>query len=581
MNIVIVTLPIRSEHSTVPPFGALAIIQSLRSAGYKPYFYDIDALRPSEQELTEFMMSFKPDIVGISAVVSTAYGLVKQLCSLLRTKLPETRIILGGNMSASSEILLRFCKLDVCVLGEGEYTIRELALHYKTKINDNAQENLRKIKGIMYLDENGNIVNTGYRPQLTTDEMIDPDFTILEEYSDIKLFCNEPRGYFSEDPRFYDSFRKGKKQGMIMYSKGCVARCSFCYRFDKGYRILPVNRTIDRIEYLIKNYNVGFVVFGDECFGADKKHTAELVKALKELNVLWLVGGVRCNSVSKEILAQWKDAGCVKVIFGMESGSERMLNVMQKRTTAKQNYDVAKWTNETGLQTTYQFVIGLPGETPETINESADFASYALTLDKNVSLLNISINWAFALPGTPLYEYGRSMGILGATIESEEQYLIENSNKEPGDCREVTNFTDCPYPIVLSWHRVIRAIVYYRYLKKFGIEQYYKNVYQKAVKPSILSILRSKDYNLLFYNFPRISYKFRNLLWILNIRTAARQRGPVRMIMLFFSSLIFMVAYLLGKKLDFKYKPLRKTINEDLKNPYFGTKEMRPLRKGR
>jgi radical SAM superfamily enzyme YgiQ (UPF0313 family) len=252
---------------------------------------------------------------------------------------------------------------------------------------------------------------------------------------------------------------KGKKQGMIMYSKGCVARCSFCYRFDKGYRILPVNRTIDRIEYLIKNYNVGFVVFGDECFGADKKHTAELVKALKELNVLWLVGGVRCNSVSKEILAQWKDAGCVKVIFGMESGSERMLNVMQKRTTAKQNYDVAKWTNETGLQTTYQFVIGLPGETPETINESADFASYALTLDKNVSLLNISINWAFALPGTPLYEYGRSMGILGATIESEEQYLIENSNKEPGDCCQVTNFTDCPYPIVLSWHRVIRANV--------------------------------------------------------------------------------------------------------------------------
>jgi len=223
----------------------------------------------------------------------------------------------------------------------------------------------------------------------------------------------------------------------------------------------------------------------------------------------------------------------------------------------------------------------LPGETPETINETAAFASYALTLDKNVSLLNISINWAFALPGTPLYEYGRSMGILGTTLESEEQYLIKNSNKEPGDCSEVTNFTDCPFPIVLSWHRVIRANVFYRYIKKYGIEQYYKNIYQNAVKPSMLSILRKKDFNLLFYNFPRISYKLRNLLWILNIRIAARQRGPVRMIMLFFSSLKFMVACLLGKKLDFKYKPLRKIINKDLKNPYFGTKEMRPLRKGR
>lgn len=119
----------------------------------------------------------------------------------------------------------------------------------------------------------------------------------------------------------------------------------------------------------------------------------------------------------------------------------------------------------------------MPGETPVTIRETADFVAYAQKLNGYKNPKHISINFAQALPGTPLYEYGRITGRIGTTIEAEEKYLLEISDRNAADETTTLNFTDCPRLIQFSWPQLIKRIVNYEYAKKFGINHYYKIIF--------------------------------------------------------------------------------------------------------
>ena len=79
----------------------------------------------------------------------------------------------------------------------------------------------------------------------------------------------------------------------VVSAKGCVARCTFCHRWDRGYRHWPVDSIMDNISYLMERYNVGFINFGDENFGSDRKKLDEFIQRVKPLDLLWHVGGVR------------------------------------------------------------------------------------------------------------------------------------------------------------------------------------------------------------------------------------------------------------------------------------------------
>ena len=139
------TLSGRSEKTSSVRIGA--VIQSLRAAGHDPIFFDIDGLRPPFEDVVARFRSEAPDVVGISAVVSTAYGYVKKLCLALREALPRTRIVLGGNLAASAEILHRRCGIDVCVIGEGEQPMVNLIDYYRRYPNEHDHADLERIKG--------------------------------------------------------------------------------------------------------------------------------------------------------------------------------------------------------------------------------------------------------------------------------------------------------------------------------------------------------------------------------------------------------------------------------------------------
>ena len=457
MKICICTTPIRPVPNDFPPFGSMAVIQSLRKIGEDAQFFNIDYFRYRHNEIEAYFKEQQFDLVGISAVVSTAYVYTKYLSNLIRTVSPNTTIIVGGNLAASAEILLHKCEVDICVSGDGELIIRDLVrVLYEKPLN---YDLLRETKGISFLDADGKFQFTGHGKKLSADELEIPDYGILEADSSLPHFISEPNS------RWLFGYEKevvpGKRVATVIMNKGCVARCTFCHRFERGYRVLPEDKIIDHLKHLVERYNVGYIKVGDENFGSDRKAAWSLASRMGELGLPWQVAGVRARTVSKELLQHWKDNGCYQVFFGTESGSPKMLNIMEKNATLEENINALKWTSEAGMDTIIQLVIGMPGENDKTIFETIDFlkkvSSYMKSWkDKPASEL-ISINYAQALPGTPLYEYSRQHGFIGNTIDGEEDYLIKISDTDAYKEDHFVNNTGLPLLKVLMWRPIILA----------------------------------------------------------------------------------------------------------------------------
>ena len=181
-KIVIVTTPIRPIPTEYPPIGSLGIVKALRSAGYSnTSFYDIDGLRPTYEVALEYLVAGKPDVVGISAVVSTAYEYTKKISLDIKKKLPKTKIILGETL-VSAEILLKLTGVDFIAIGEGEQVI----VDFMNCLNSNGD--LSSVKNLAFLNNKNELINTGYGKPLGNDEIYDVDWDILKKYSKIGNF---------------------------------------------------------------------------------------------------------------------------------------------------------------------------------------------------------------------------------------------------------------------------------------------------------------------------------------------------------------------------------------------------------
>lgn len=449
MKICICTTPIRSYPTDFPPFGSLAIIQSLRQMGSDVDFYHIDYFRYPLEQIGEYFSNNRYDVVGISAVVSTAYAYTKKLAEVIRTVSPETTIILGGNLATSAELILRKTEIDFCVVGDGEITIQNLVRILSKKPLDYGE--LRNTTGICFLDEKGKFNFTGFGTRPSADAIEWPDYSILESIGALPYYISDIDGRFGRSVKT----KSGDKRATVVMNKGCVAHCTFCHRWEKGYRSLPVEGIVNHIKFLKTEHNVRFIEVADENFGSDRKSTWDLVSKLGELGVVWKCAGVRTNTVSRESLLHWKKNGCVSVIYGVESGSQPILKVMEKNTTLEDNINAIIWTGEAGLETVIQLVIGMPGENDATIGENIDFLKkvfpYMLLWRDRPPSEGISTNFAQALPGTPLYEYARERGLIGNTLDDEESYLLKVSDINAGDTGHYLNFTDQPLLKALTW----------------------------------------------------------------------------------------------------------------------------------
>lgn len=477
-NILIVTIPLRPVPTDYPPMGSLSVITALKKAGFdKTEFYDIDFLRPSFSDVLGYIEKKKPDILGISAVVSTAYKYTKALSLEIKKMLPETIIFMGGNLGASAEILLKKTGVDFICASEGERTAVDFVNCWLTA---ESKEDFKNVYGLSFLDKANDMVVTPFQESIEPEKVYDIDWSLVgsgdekEFFFPIKEAAPLMTNAFTLDKRISEPHRQGKRIANLTASKGCVARCTFCHRWDKGIRYIPVSILMERLDFLIKNFNIGIVNFADENFGTDRKWLNLFTQEIAKRDVLWRVSGMRVNTINPESIKKMKEAGCFSIYYGMESGSQKILDVMEKVTKVEQNYNAIKWMAENDLFTIVQLIIGMPGETPETIEETCQFVSYFVEQSPKTDPNSLSINFAQALPGTPLYEIARSKGDIGSSLEDEERYLTKISDRDARDGETYLNFTEYPRLLLERWNFDIANRARQSYIKKWGFDNYYK-----------------------------------------------------------------------------------------------------------
>ena len=508
MKILLCNIAVRRQPDPFPPVACTSLCNVLIREGYNPVFYDIDAKRPSSEDLNRYFEKERYDIVGISAVVSTGYEYTKRLASIIKKASTQTQIILGGNLAAAYEVILRKCQVDICVIGEGEKILLNLVEHYEKYRSLKPKDGkLHKIQGIAFLEKRDICKFTGPEKLISTEEIEEPDYDLLDRFSNISQYIVDPmtRAEFAYDPRAQERHRQGKKMATVFTSKGCINRCTFCHRWIKGYRVFRVEKIVITIKKLIDKYNVGFFCFSDECFGEKKEWLDDFIEALRPLDILFQVGGARVSIIKHDtsVIRRLREVGLTAIYFGMESGSDRILKIMEKNATVDENLTAAKICAEAGVFTIIQLVIGMPGENDKTINETIEFIKQATGGLPYFPIL--SVNYLQALPGTPTYDYLRNKGLIGKTIEDEEEYLLGVSDLNTAEFKQYINVTEEPLSKVKSWRQKIVIASGMHWLKRHSwrFPESFAIEYNKEKVAAVGFVVKSK---IFFKNIP-ITYR--------------------------------------------------------------------------
>lgn len=360
-----------------PPLGLLYIASVLREEGHKIIVKDGSLC--SIDEIKKTLKQQSPELIGI-LTTSFAWGFCKEIIPMFKNEFPHIKIICGGPLpDAYKEKCLEDCKsLDFAAFGDGEYILRDLC--------DSLEKNkdLRDVRGLCFR-LGGRIIRNKDMPLIENlDELPLP----ARDLVDIKRYCSSI-GTYLKIPNT-----------TITGSRGCPFRCIFCHItiLPSPARYRDPIKVADEMELLVNDYKIKDLLFWDNGLTDNKKWITALCDEIKKrkLDVVW-AGNSRINSANYEILKNMEKAGCWRLLYGIESGVQKNLDILRKGQTIRQIEDTIKANNKTGIAAFGSFIFGIPGETFEEGLKTIDFAC-KLNLDF------ARFNTMGSVPGTTLYE---------------------------------------------------------------------------------------------------------------------------------------------------------------------------------
>ena len=370
-----------------PPIGLASIAATAERAGYEVSIIDGDAEQLTLDQTVERVAGTKPDCVG-STIMTATMDITRIFYEKLKRKLPEVLVITGGpHVSALPEQTLKEAtEIDINVIGEGDETIVDILDAVK------GNRNLRDIAGIAYR-ENGKVVMTNPRlpiKDLSTLPM--PAFHLFN----YKLY----RSYGWNN--WVGGYRK--PLGVIFTGRGCLGECNFCAAqtvFGKGIRFFSMQQIKDQLDYLVNKWGVRVLYFQDDTFTANRKMVNDICDYIIEKGYdkrLEIMVSSRADTVHLPTLKKMRQASVRWICFGVESGSQEILDRMNKHITIAQIKKAYALSREAGLFIAGNFMLGNLGETRET---AMDTIRLACELDEEYASFAIAI----PLPGTELYQY--------------------------------------------------------------------------------------------------------------------------------------------------------------------------------
>jgi anaerobic magnesium-protoporphyrin IX monomethyl ester cyclase len=318
------------------------------------------------------LKSRKPDILGLS-VSSTNFEDAMAMLALVRRTAPHVKVVFGGpQATVLGERCYEFCAPDAVVIGEGEITMLELVEAFAKGTT------LADVKGIVY-KEDGQVETTGSRPYIEDLDLL--PFPAREKFP-LEHYLSSAHGRISwavESPAV-----------TILSSRGCPFKCTYCssYRqLGRKVRFRSVENILAEVDYLVKNYGIKGLYFWDDTFVLDKKRVMAVCEGIKKYGITWYCQS-RVDTCDEEMLRALKGAGCRTLSFGIESGSQRILdNYLKKGITLEQTRKAVGLAKKLGFIVHGSFMLGIPGETREDMEKTIQFAK---ELDPDAVEFNIT-----------------------------------------------------------------------------------------------------------------------------------------------------------------------------------------------
>ena len=366
-----------------PPLGMAILASMLRLNKHEVKLYDLEALKSTVNEQINSFTTFSPDIIGVFGT-SPINKFIKETIAVLRYNFPKSKIIVGGpHATLFPDDFLENCEsIDYIFRGEAEFSIVEfvnqISLFDQVKFPD-------KIEGIVYKIDEKIYKHTVVPKVNDLNELPFPSYDLLplERY-----------------------FETGSTEKVItmMTSRGCPNNCIYCadpVLYGHKYRSRSAKNVVEEMKYLNSQHQISHIVFYDANFNADNERVRDICKLLiaEKLDLTWRAR-VRADKIDRESVKLMKEAGCTELSLGVESGSERILEIIHKKESKNEIRNAFEIIKEFDIWLVGYFMFGIPGETPIDAEETIKFA---IELDPDWALFST----ATPLPGTEFHRQAK------------------------------------------------------------------------------------------------------------------------------------------------------------------------------
>jgi len=368
------------------PYSLLVLATQLKRFFHEPCIADLARelvrnngnVQKTLQWFSDLIIEFKPDIIAFT-FFSVHYLEIKRAIQVARVTCKNNglkSILIGGGIHATLEPQKSLLDLDldyVCI-GEGDLSLVQLA-------NGDSPGSIQGVYG-----KDGHEISRGVEVR-PLDLLPYPDWSLC----DYQFYALPSYGKVK--------FKKSRTLD-IMMGRGCINKCNFCaYSTVSSPRYYSAGYLIHQIELMIENYSIDSVYFLDSSLGNNQKLLLNFCELMKKKNLNsdfeWYAN-IRSDQVNKDLLMTLWEAGCRFLFYGFESGSQRILNAMNKGITVEQNLRAAEIHNQLGFPYHASIIIGYPGETESDIRQTIQFLQTARPPI-------VGINPYVPLPGSPDY----------------------------------------------------------------------------------------------------------------------------------------------------------------------------------
>ncbi|MDD5327360.1 MAG: radical SAM protein [Phycisphaerae bacterium] len=345
----------------LPPSGMLYVASALEKAGHKVMVADCEAEGLSISEVVHRVADFRTEMFGVGST-TPEFPVASELIKTVKQQLGVFTVLGGPHGTIlSKDVLSENPHIDFVVRGEGEITTTELL----EALEKNGE--LQAIKGLSYRC-NGQIRCNENRK-------------LIQDLDSLPLparHLTAPALYLFPDPKF-----GMKRLATVHTSRGCPYRCTYCYHmFGTKMRFRATERVINEIQICVEQYGAEVIFFVDDTFTLKPTRVMDICDKIIQhrIPIRWMCLA-RADTLREDMLLKMRQAGCIHISVGVESGNQKILDLARKQITLAQVENGFRLLRRLGFETRASFILGLPGENQQTIRETIDFAKH-LAIDR-------------------------------------------------------------------------------------------------------------------------------------------------------------------------------------------------------